>query len=113
MADVVVLVDAAGPLPLSINFDAPGDGPVTFVLTGTAWTQNAPCLTGIQLMLDGETLSRTAICFANENANHQALRPAFIPIENLSYGSHTLEIVPYNQQTVTDLNDYFQVVLYY
>lgn len=108
----IVLIDAAGPLPITVQFDAPADGPVMFMMSGTAWTQSAPCLTSIQLILDGQNIGSPALCFANQNANHQALRTTTASVDNLSFATHTLEIVA-GDNTITDGNDYFQVVMYY
>jgi hypothetical protein len=113
MANAMVLLDEAGPLSVSAQFDSEVDGPVVFVLSGTAWTQEAPTLIGINLLLDGESLGSAAMCFANLNANHQAMRTTFIPYDNLTIGPHTIEVVPAYSNTVTDFNDYFQVTMIY
>jgi hypothetical protein len=81
-----------------------------FVLSGTAWTQNAPCLVGINLLLDGQVIGE-AMCFANQSANHQALRSTFIIFDNMTIGEHSIAIGPANTNTVIDQNDYFQVTL--
>ena len=80
MANAIVLLDAAGPLPVSVNFDNEVDGPIVFVLSGTAWTQQAPTMIGINLLLDGQVIGSAATCFANFDANHQAMRTTFIQI---------------------------------
>ena len=113
MADAIVLLDTAGPLPVSTTFNAPSDGPVIFVLSGTAWTQDAPVLIGLNLVLDGEGIGNAAMCWANQNANHQAMRTTFIPFDNLTFGKHTIEVVNAYSETITDVNDYVQVTLLY
>lgn len=109
----LVIFDGAGPLPVTAKFDSPLDGPAVFVLTATAWTQSAPILTGVYLVLDGNAIGSAAMCFANQNAVHLAMRPTFIDVADLSYGSHTIEIVNASGDTITDQNDYFQVTLLY
>lgn len=110
----LVIYDGAGPLPVSASFESPiAGGPATFVLSGTAWTQSAPVLIGVNLFLDGNGIGNTAMCFANNDASHMAMRTTCIEIDNLSYGSHTIEIQAAYSNTVTDQNDYFQVTLMY
>lgn len=110
----LIIFDGAGPLPQQATFSAPLDGPAVFVLSGTATTQlNAPCLTGISLSLDGSQIGSSAVCWANQDNNHLAMRTTFIDVENLTQGEHTIEIDNANSETNTDVNDYFQVVLLY
>jgi hypothetical protein len=107
----LVIFDGAGPLPVSAKFNSPLDGPVTFVLTGTAWTQTAGSLIGLDLVLDGNGIGNSAMCYANNSADHMAMRTTFIEVDNLSYGPHTIEIIGAYSDTVTDFNDYFQVTM--
>lgn len=109
----LVIYDGAGPLPVSSTFDSETDGSVTFVLTGTARTDSAATLTGIQLVLDGNNIGNPAMCWANQNDNHIAMRPTFIPFDGLTIGQHTIEITNAYDGTVTDVNDYFQVTMLY
>ncbi len=113
MAYTLVLFDGAGPLPQTATFEAPADGPVTFVLSGTARTAGAAVLIGVNLSLDGNGIGNTAMCWANQNNNHQAMRTTFIPIDFLSAGQHTIELTNAYSETITDVNDYFQVTLLY
>ena len=109
----MIIFDGAGPLPQSVTFNAPLDGPAVFVLSGTTRTESAALLTGISLSLDGVQIGNPAMCWANQNNNHMAMRPTFINVANLSYGEHTIEISNAYNGTITDVNDYFQVVLLY
>ncbi len=113
MANALVIFDGAGPLPQSATFNSPADGPVVFVLSGTTRTESAPILTGISLSLDGNGIGSVAVCWANQNDNHQAMRTTFIPVEFLSFGQHTIELTNAYSNTITDVNDYFQVTLLY
>jgi len=113
MVNAQVLLDAEGPLPASTTFEAPADGPVMFVLSGTARTESAACLIGISLLLDGYTIGSPAMCWANQDNNHQAMRTTFIPVDNLTPGTHTIEVVNSYGVTITDVNDYVQVTLFY
>ena len=110
-ADVIFY--GPGPLPASGSFSIPTDGPATLVLSGTTTTQgSAPCLTGITLQIDGTTYGEPATCWANNNNNHTAMMPIYIPVQ-LSYGEHQFEINTLNGETQTDVNDVFQLVLLY
>ena len=110
MADALVIFDGSGSLPQKTTFQAPGDGNFVFVLSGTAWTENGPTTLAIDLLLDGEPIGQ-AMCYANQNSSHQVLRTTFIPYSELSYGEHTITLQAGNGYTVTDVNDYYQVVL--
>jgi len=113
MVNAMILLDVPGPFPVSATFEAPADGSVMFVLSGTAWTQQAACEIGLNLVLDGYDIGSPAMCWANENGLHQAMRVTYIPFDNLTPGSHTIEVVPAFGTTTTDSNDYVQVVLFY
>ena len=111
MSISMILLDTQGPLPLKATFDSPISGAVVFVLSGTAWTTKAPALIGVTLALDGAIIGKAAMCYANLNSNHQALRTTFILFDKMTLGEHTITIQSADPNTVTDLNDYFQVTL--
>lgn len=113
MANALIIYEGSGPLPAAATFQAPSDGDVVFVLTGTTRTQSAAILTGINLTLDGAQIGSPAVCWANQNDSHMAMRPTFIPYEDLSFGEHKIVINNAFSGTITDVNDYFQVVLLY
>jgi YbbR domain-containing protein len=113
MINAEVLMDAIGPLPQSVTFQAPSDSSVMFVLTGTAYTQSAAATIGVMLILDGVQIGTASVCYANTNNVHMAMLPTFVELDNLTFGEHTLEVVVYGSQTVTDINDHFQVTLFY
>ena len=113
MANAMVIYDGPGPLPKRASFDAPSDGPVVFVLSGTSRTSSSPVLTGINLSLDGNFIGTAAMCWQNNNDNHMAMRTTLIPFNSLRFGTHTIEINNANSNTITDVNDYFQVTLLY
>jgi hypothetical protein len=111
MADLQVIVEQFGPAPLSVQFNAPADGPVTFFLSGSAWANTANQLIGVSVELDGVPIG-TAVVFCNESTSHRALVPVLMNAV-LTAGVHTITILPNNAYTVTDGNDYFQVALLY
>jgi hypothetical protein len=107
----LILFEGAGPLPQTFTFNSPIEGPATFALNGTAWTQAANTLVEIALILDGSQIGNVSMCYANQSAFHMTLRPTFIEVAKLSYASHTMQIIVANGSTVSDYNDYFQVTL--
>jgi len=103
------IISAAGPLPLSHKFTPMADGPVAFIVTGTAWSTSAPGMIGIQVALNGLSIGATAL-FANQNSVHMTLPPVFLNAKIAS--SHPQEItITAMANTVTDLNDRFVVQL--
>ena len=113
MVNAMILLDKSGQLPVEAQFDSPAEGPVMFVLSGTAWTQEAPCVIGLNLFIDGQVIGNPAMCFANANAVHMAMRTTFIMFDNLSFGNHTITVQPYDSNSITDPNDAFQVTMFY
>lgn len=108
-----LLLNQSGQLPITVKFESEVDGPVTFLLTGTAYTKAAPTTLAIVLMLDGNIIG-TSRLYANVNLNHQALPATIIPFDNMTVQeTHTLVIAANNTNTVTDFNDYFQVTMIY
>lgn len=108
----LVIYDGPGPLPVSADFDSPTDGGVVFVLTATARTESAAILTGVELSIDENPVG-TAMCWANQNNNHMAMRSTFIPYSGLTIGQHSIQLNNAYAGTITDVNDYFQVTMLY
>jgi hypothetical protein len=109
MAVTQTLMAAIGPLPVTAPFNAEGDGLVTFFVSGSGWAANAGKI-GINVLLDGELLG-VCVGFTNEGTSHKALVPIFLPAK-LAFGPHTLELQAF-PGTNTDVNDSFNVTLFY
>ena len=107
---IQVIVTQAGPLPITTSFSAPGDEPMYLEVNGSVWSQSANELLGIVVALDGNVIGEAQI-FSNGNATHRAVVPAYIQVQ-LSEGQHTLTLSAANN-TVSDYNDLFAVVLHY
>ena len=110
---VQVIVNQKGPLPITVNFKAPGDAPVYLEVNGSVWTQTANNMIGIQVQLDGQVLGLAQI-FSNAAATHRAVVPGYFPV-TLSYGKpHTLVLsAAPGTTTVSDFNDFFTAVIHY
>jgi len=109
MALMPLLNQHAGPLPLSVNFKAPSDGPATLVVSGSVWCQTANQMIGISVQLDGHTIGQ-AVIFSNLQATHRAVVPTYIPVK-LTYGEHKLTLVAANAHTTSDYNDVYSIAL--
>ena len=108
---IQVIVQQAGPLPINVTFQAPGDEPMYLEINGSVWSQSANEVIGIGVNLDDQEVGHARI-FSNGNATHRPVVPAYIPIQ-LSEGQHTLSLFPDTEQTVSDGNDFYTVVIHY
>ena len=107
-----VILSQKGPLPITVNFNSPGDLSAVLEINGSVWTQNANTMIGIQVQLDGQALGQASI-FSNGASTHRAVVPAYFPV-NLSYGKpHTLVLSAAPGGTVSDFNDFFTAVFHY
>ena len=111
MAVQVILNQKKGPLPLTVSFNALSDGPSCLVVYGSVWTQTAGQTIGIEVSLDGKPIGSASI-FSNLQATHRAVVPTFIPLQ-LKFGPHQLFLGAATPVTISDINDYFTVVLEY
>ena len=107
---IQVLLSQAGPLPIKITFQAPGDMPMYIEVNGSVWTQNANTMTGIQIALDGNNVG-TANIFSNTPSTHRSVVPAYIPVK-LTQGQHSLALTVLGG-TISDLNDLYTAVIHY
>ena len=108
---IQVVIQQAGPLPITVNFQAPGDAPMVLEVNGSVWTQSANTMIGIGIKLDGKAIGAAQI-YSNGNTTHRAVVPAYVPIQ-LSQGQHTLSLFSNTAATVSDLNDLFTAVIRY
>ena len=113
MVNAMVLLDTNGPLPVKATFNSPVEGSVMFVLTATAWTETDNTLVMVTLALDDAEIGNSSMCFSNGSYSHMALRPTFIPYDSLTIGEHTIYVDAGNSNAIGDLNDYFQVTMFY
>ena len=108
---IQLIISQAGPLPITANFNAPGDEPMYLEVNGSVWTQSANNMIGIAIQLDGQAIG-TAQIFSNGSATHRAVVPGYILIQ-LGEGQHTLILSPAAGTTVSDLNDFYTAVIHY
>jgi len=109
---IQVLLSQPGPLPITVNFSALSDAPVTLEVNGSIWTQTANSLIGIQIAIDGAVAGKAEI-FSNGASTHRAAVPAYIPLQ-LKFGPHSLTLSAQpGSTTVSDFNDRYTAVLHY
>lgn len=108
---VQVIIDQAGPLPITVTFNAPGDEPMYLEVNGSVWSPDADQMIGIGIQLDGQPVGAAQI-FSNGSATHRAVVPAYIPIQ-LSEGQHTLSLSGNSSATVSDFNDFYTAVIHF
>lgn len=107
-----VVVNQNGPLPITTKFHYQAQGPAMLYVSGTAWSQQAGQLLGIEVLIDGNSVGAAQV-MTNEASSHKTLVSAFFPLD-LDYGDHTLMIIVGDAATTTDQNDFYNVsVLYY
>lgn len=110
MANLQIVISQNGPVPISVQFDAQADGPLTFFLSGSAWSNQPGQWVGVAMELDGVPIGSAAV-FCNEATSHRAL-VATLSVANVTFGQHNLTLLPTSQNTVTDVNDFFQVAIF-
>jgi len=109
---IQVILSQVGPLPLTANFNAPGNTQMYLEINGSVWTQSVDQMIGIAIALDGNAVG-TAQIWSNANATHRAVVPAYIAV-TLSQGAHTLTLSANpGSTTVSDYNDLYTAVLHY
>ena len=119
MAQPQILIDEVGPLPITETITLGSTGPATLFVSGSVWTQQLNTLIGIEVLLDGEQVG-TAEIWSNGTGTHRSVVPKFLPITlNKPFtGSpptnpptYTFTLQALNSNTISDLNDNFQVTL--
>lgn len=111
-----VVINQEGPLPIEVEMQSGDTGTMMLILAGSAWSQVADVPLGVEVLLDGVVVGSARI-FSNGTSEHRALVPAHIPVvldkpfSGDDPPSYTVALQASNPQTITDVNDYFQVTL--
>lgn len=115
MSDRQILINQAGPLPLSATIQTGSSGPSTLFVSGSVWTQESAGQIGIAVSMDGVQVGQ-AVIWSNEPTEHRAVVPVFINImldkewpSETEPPSYTFELSALNGETVSDENDWFQL----
>lgn len=108
--DFPVVINQAGPLPISTDVKWPSSGPVIVAVSGTAYAQSPGTMLRVRLYIKDTWIGSIQL-MANQAAQHVMLPTAFLPTTG-EYGEFTVSLQA-DPGTVTDQNDRFTVALLY
>lgn len=108
---IQVIISQAGPLPITVPFNAPGDEPMYLEINGSVWAPAAGQMIGIAAELNGTVLGQAQI-FSNGSTTHRAVVPAYFDLR-FSDGPQSLTLTVANSNTTSDSNDFYNAVLHY
>ena len=106
-----VVINRAGPLPISATVQSPGDLPLSLFVSGSVWSSTPNTPIGFDVLVDGTAIGKATI-YSNGPTTHRSVVPVYFSI-TLTEGSHTIELTAADSQTNSDYNDRYQVVLFY
>ncbi len=119
MGQPEVIINQAGPLPITTTMTTGSVGPATLTLSGSVWSPTADRLIGIAVELDGVPVG-DAVIFSNTPSVHRAVVSMHFPIDldkpftgdpPVNPPSYTVSLLPLNADTTSDGNDWYQVTL--
>jgi len=108
---IQVIINQAGPLPITATFDSPGDDPMYLEVNGSVWSQGTQSMIGIGIALDTQNVGAAQL-FNNASTTHRTVVPAYIAIQ-LSEGQHTLTLSGNTSTTTSDSNDFYTAVIHF
>lgn len=108
----LTILSSPGPLPVTATFEAPTDGPVTLLVTGSAYSATAGQSVGVSVLFDRSSPGTSTACCTSANS-HQTLVPAMLPATIPGKGTQKIVLVAATPQTQSDANDFYQVTLLY
>ena len=107
---VQLILQQAGPLPITATFKSIGDSQMYLEVNGSVWATSPNVMTGITIQIDGQSVGQAKI-FSNGPSTHRAVVPAYVPV-TLGPGQHKLTLSA-SSNTVSDSNDNFTAVIHY
>ncbi|NND73409.1 MAG: hypothetical protein HKN44_00215 [Ilumatobacter sp.] len=114
-----VIINQPGPLPLTATVKTGSTGPASLAVAGSVWSETTNVMLGVDVEFDGTAVG-TAKIFSNGTDTHRALVPMHVPVDldkpftgdpPTEPPDYTVTLKPANGDTITDENDWFQVVL--
>lgn len=106
-----VIIDQAGPLPITVTGQWPSSSTVVVAVSGSAYSGTANTMMGIEATLGDGTVVGSLTHFANPASTHLAFPTSFHAIQ-ANYGEFTLTLSA-SSDTTTDYNDHFTVAFLY
>lgn len=104
-----VILNKAGPLPLSVTIPWPSSETVLVAVSGSAWTKTPNSNLAVQLSIHDTTIGVMQLAGATAGA-HMALPAGFFAVDG-GYGSTTVTLSAANSTTIGDQNDTFTIAL--
>lgn len=108
--DFPVIIDQAGPLPISTDVKWPSSETVVVAVSGTAYAQAPGTMLRVRLYIRDTWIGSIQL-MANQASQHVTLPTGFI-LTTGEYGEFTVKLAA-DAGTVTDQNDRFTVALLY
>lgn len=105
-----VIIDQAGPLPISATVKWPSSNTVVVAVSGSAYTETPNTMMSMTVTIKDTTVA-TLNHYANPSLTHLAFPTAFHAIAG-GYGEFTITLNA-GSGTITDVNDHFTVALLY
>ena len=100
---------APGPLPLQAAYISRG-GTLLVFASGSAWTRTQWATIGMNVVVDGTTVGTVKLA-TNETNSHKAMVSNVIVVSGLAAGQHAILLVPMDANTVSDVNDYYDLTV--
>ena len=107
---VQVILQQAGPLPITATFNSIGDFQMYLEVNGSVWTTTPNVMIAFDIQIDGKTVGKATI-FSNGASTHRPVVPVYFPV-TLAAGSHKLTLSA-SANTVSDSNDRYSAVIHY
>lgn len=106
-----VIIDQAGPLPISTKVNWPSSNTVIVAVSGSAFAKTPGTILRVKMSIGGTGVSIAQVC-ANQAATHLAIPTSFYATKGIP-GEFTLTLSAADGNTLTDANDRFTVALLY
>ncbi|HEY0015941.1 MAG TPA: hypothetical protein VGC13_06465 [Longimicrobium sp.] len=106
-----VIIDQAGPLPISTTVQWPSSNTVVIAVSGSAYAKTPGTMLNVKVNMAGTWIG-TIQMFANQATTHLAFPTGFTAVKG-GYGQFTLTLSAADGNTLTDANDHFTVALLY
>jgi len=98
-----------GPLPLSTTFTSAG-GTLLLFSSGSGFRNGVGGVLGMMVSIDNLVMA-TVNGFTNEIGSHKTFPTSFVVVTSIGAGTHTLTINARDVATLTDGNDFFNVMV--
>ena len=85
-------------------------GTLLLFASGSGFRNNVGGILGMRVLIDNMEVAAVK-AFTNEASSHKAFPPSFSVVTSIGAGSHTLDLIPLDANTRTDVNDYFNVMV--